>query len=343
MSFILRIFFSGLIVFVPSENKKEVTVLLLDVPHAHHATGAATIPEHKPVLLARAAGCDGNCPRVDSDVASFLYPHAPSSSAAVDSLGHAVGRGAVWQLAGSELGFGIPSTGVTLRQAASADGKAIPENVVERGDFDWVANLKDIDPTLGQIDPAVFSENPPPGLIVARLTLSSGELSTHEVIQVDGKVMPIEFRPMSGKAKKPYVRAAAGWVEAKVTVPGKSLRIVETSFAGKEKREMLLTPESGNIDVAVLNISRPVRPTRTAPPQPGMHFRRFWDLAEKRPAAAARPVPQVPRGNVAGRDWEALHRTEDVRTSPLLSAIFRDGRSPYDQVLCPVGQWYPNP
>lgn len=341
MSFILRIFFSGLIVFVPSENKKEVTVLLLDMPHSHHAAGAAAIPEHKPVLLARAAACDRDCPRVDVAVSRFLYPDAPSSSAAVDSLGNALRRGAVWQLDGSNLRFGIPSTGVTLMQSPSADGKAIPESVAERGDFDWVANLKHIDPTVGKIDPAVFGENPPPGLIVARLTLTSGELSTHSVIQVNGKVMPIEFRPMSGNGKSQYMRAAAGWVQAEVTVPGSSLKIVEETFAGKEKRVMVLTPEDGSIDVAVLNISRPVRPTGTATPRPGMHFRRFWDLAKEPPAAAARPIPQVPRARVAKLDWEPLHRDPAERSSPLLKAIFRDGRSPYDQVLCPVGQWYP--
>lgn len=341
MSFILRIFFSGLIVFIPSENKKELTVLLLNAAHPHHVAGEANIPEHKAVLLARAASCVGNCPRVDVEVSKFLYPDTPSGSAAVDSLAFAVGGGAVWRLAGSDLSFGIPRTGVTLVKTASVDGKVIPETAAERADFDWVANLKDIDPSVGGIDPAVFSNNPPPGLIVARLKLTGGDVSTRTVIQVNGKVVPIDFRPIAGKAKHPYARAVAVWVQAEVTVPGNSLEIVEETFAGQKKRTMSLKPVDGKIEVALLNISRPVQSSRTTVPQPGMHFERFWDLALDPPAPDQRPIPQVPGTRVVQRDWEALHPPQPERASALLQAIFREDRSPYDQILCPMGQWWP--
>ena len=41
MEFVLRIFFSGLIAFVPGDDGKELNVLLVQTPHASdHANGA---------------------------------------------------------------------------------------------------------------------------------------------------------------------------------------------------------------------------------------------------------------------------------------------------------------
>ena len=66
MEFILRIFFSGLMALIPSEDGTELTVLLLNVEHAHHVSDGTTLAQHKPLLVARAGNCTGQCPTRDS-------------------------------------------------------------------------------------------------------------------------------------------------------------------------------------------------------------------------------------------------------------------------------------
>ena len=334
MGFILRIFFSGLIAFVPSEDGKEVTVFLIDAQQAHHGSALAGVPEHKAVLIARAAACDGVCTRTNSSVSSFLYPEEVARTAAVDALSLAVDQGMVWQLAGSDLSFNMPRDGVKIAHTAMP-GKSVPDTEAERTDFGWVAKLKTIDPNLGALDPALFSDHPPEGLIVARLKLTSGALSTYSMVQVKGEVMPIDFRP-AGSVKPNYLRAVASWVEAEIHVPDDSLEVVETRFGPGTPRTVSLKPSNGRIDVAILNVSRTTSRARTQTPMPGLHFARFWDLAVHPLASCARPIPQVPTTEVEHRNYAALHSD---RQSELLERLFPDGRGPYDQILCPMSQY----
>jgi hypothetical protein len=188
---------------------------------------------------------------------------------------------------------------------------------------------------MSTLQPAIFSPNPPDELIVARLTLTSGKVSTYSVIQVDGEVMPIDFRPLSGKGKS-YTRAVASWVQAEIQVPGDSLQVVEERFSDGRKRTVSLTPVGGIIDMAILNVSQPVRRTPGKPPGPGMHFARFWDLAASPPASNRRPIPQLPQSRVETRNFAALHSEPQ---SKLLQRVFPGDRSPYDQLLCPMSQY----
>lgn len=343
MSFILRVFFSGLIAFVPSEDGKELTVLLLDGVQAHqHVPAGSTViamAEHKPVLFARAGACDGDCTRQNAAVASFFYPDVDTPAAA-ESLANAVSGGAVWPLDGSNLRLGTAKDGVKLAHATSARAKPLPDTTTERADFGWVAQLKAIDPGAGPLKPAVVDGVPPEGLVIARLHLTSGKVSTYSVIQVGGNVTPIDFRPLLSDAKEPYARAVASWVQAEIRVSGDSIRIDETSFAGTPKRSMTLKPSNGVVELALLNTTRPMRDVRVEEPAPGAHFARYWDLTQNPPAAGARAIPQVSRAKMAVRDWNALHPNTRARRSPLLEdLLFAGGRSPYDLILCPMAQY----
>jgi hypothetical protein len=341
MSFILRIFFSGLIAFIPSEDGKTITVLLLDSGSAHmHAASTTAIPPHMPMLLVSGGGCSGDCTTRNEEIAEFLYSDVASQSAAEGSLAAAVGGGAVWRLAGSELRLGIPEGGVNLVHSATVASKTIPDTPEERADFRWVANLKKINPSIGILNQELFSSAPPADLVVARLTLKSGDFSTYSVIQIDGKVTPIPFHSPAWRGRKPYVQAVASWVEAKIQVPGDNLEIVEKKFASDETRSVRVSPRNGVVEMAVLNISRPpVQRQTTALPRPGLHFERFWLLAQHPPAETERAIPRAPRVLTAQRDWSLLHPGTSERASLLLDhLLLPGGRSPYDQILCPMVQ-----
>jgi hypothetical protein len=105
---------------------------------------------------------------------------------------------------------------------------------------------------------------------------------------------------------------------------------------------MSLTPLNGIIDLAVLNISRPIAPLPNRVPQAGTHFDRFWDLAQHPPASVDRSIPHLPRTRVATRDVESLQPATTTVPSALLNQIFvHGGRGPYDQILCPMSQYSP--
>ena len=340
MTFILRIFFSGLMTFVPSQDGKYLTVLLLDAAHAQHNANGVALPEHKALLIARGGGCEGDCIDRDPSVSGFLYPEVGSESAASDSLLAAVSGGSVWELNGSQLSFGTPDDGVTLFKAGTTRGKSIPDNATERSDFRWVASLKEIWPAAGALNPAVLSPKPPEDLIAARLELHSGTVSTYSVIEIGGQGLPIEFRPLSGGVRAPFRRAAANWVEAEVVIPGKDIEIVSQAFADGTKRTMRLTPQDGVVEVAVLNISRPVANDGHAMAQPGVHFARYWSLVQNPPAPDKCPIPQAAQSAVVRRGSGAQHPEDKSRSSVLLDRLlFPGGRTPYEQLLCPMSRY----
>jgi len=162
MSFILRILFSGLMTFIPSQDGKELTVVLLNANH-HHVSDGTELADHKPLLFARAGSCSGDCPTRDAAIAQFIYEEQ-SQSAAQDALEAAVTGGAAWQLAGSDLSIrktsanaaDLPPLTFVENARASSNGVplAIPTTSTERTDFSWLADLKQICPNDCTVDPA---------------------------------------------------------------------------------------------------------------------------------------------------------------------------------------------
>jgi hypothetical protein len=191
MSFVLRIFFSGLIAFVPSPDGKELTVLLLNGGHPYTLSDGARLEHHRPLLLARAAHCEGSCGTTDAEIAHYLFPD-PSEERAGHSLQQALLGGGAWQLDGIELSI-KPSgadaktspSDLELRQTVQLDKNGrpglIPKTSQEREDFRWVPDLTTIDPSIGGLNPVVLSLHPPTDLIAARLTLTHGKVFTYRL------------------------------------------------------------------------------------------------------------------------------------------------------------------
>src|SRR5438067_7569832 len=109
-SFILKILFSGLMIFTPSQDGKEMTVLLLAAGHNHHLSDGSALQRHNPMVIARAGACSGDCPKRDASVAHAAY-NDQTPSTAQDSLEAAVGGGAAWMLSGSDLSLQKASSG----------------------------------------------------------------------------------------------------------------------------------------------------------------------------------------------------------------------------------------
>lgn len=344
MDFLVRIFFSGLIAFVPSTDGKELTVLLLETHAAHSMSDGTTVPQHIPMLLARAQSCSGDCNQRDPVIAQVLFSDRPASQA-LDSLDVALDGGGAWTLDDVDIsvrqpGGGDPPMPPLFLQTSTRNGKPVPATSAEREDFGWVPNLKQVLPSFGTLNPALFGARPPKSIVAARLRLKSGRVFTHRLIRVDGKVVPLHFRALASKRDTAYVQAAAGWVAADIRVPGDSVEVVAQSFDGGAERSMKLAPRDGLVEMAILNLPPVVLPSpaeKRIAPLPGRHFEMFYSLAEKPAAAKQRPVPLVRAPRVTA-DFDALHPPDAV-ASPLLEKLrLESGRSTYDIVLCPVGQ-----
>lgn len=350
MSFLVRILFSGLMAFVPSEDGTELTVLLLSVDHGYHTSDGAALPHHNPLLIAR-GNCAGDCPRRDADIAKILYIDRPVTQAQ-DSLATAVGNGGAWILYDSELAIrkgatsdpALPALVLRRNDRGIVNGQpqVIPTTSNERRDYSWIANLKQVCGSGCALDPAVLAAQPP-GIVVARLRLKTGSVFTYSVARIGSDVTPVQFKRLDGTGSvSPYSQAVATWVGADIEVAGESIQIAEAKFDGSAGRTMTLAPDaSGKVEIAVLNLPPfvpPASPNNNAP-QVGKHFETYYDLLENPPAKEARlvvlgggapstpPYPQVA--------WSAVH-PQDALWSELLNQLrLNAGRTAYDRTLCP--------
>jgi len=349
--FVLRIFFSGLIALQPSTDGKEVTVLLIDTPHQYALAGGTTLAHHTPIVLARAANCQGTCiTDAQASIARFLYANKTPQQASTALDGALLGGGA-WKLAGSDLklvGAEEPLTIVSDVRGQTENGtpRLVPTTAEEREDFSWVADLSAIAPGTEGLRTALSGSAPPADpLIAARFKLRSGKLFTYSLVKIDGKARPVHFRKPSGEgADAPYTQAVANWVAADIRIPGEFVELVETSFTDStQQRSMKLYPQNGRVELAILNLppfEAPAPDAEAPVPAPGQHFQIYYDLVKTPPEAAERLVPHTPATPSSCEpqvDWVTLHPKlrlwsdllEQLNLSPR-------GKSPYDVTLCPI-------
>jgi len=352
MEFVLRIFFSGLIAFIPSSDGKELTVAMIDTPHAYEMADGTTLAHHKPLLLARAASCEGTCRTDDhTSIAQFLYAKKTTQEALTSFNGALLGGGA-WQLSGSELSLDGPEGPLEIRTGARGSDEngalhRVPQTAAEREDFSWVTDISDLSPGTEGYDSALTASGNPGDLVAARLRLRNGKVITYSVIKIDGKARPVHFRKPSGEGPDAsYAQALANWVEATIRVPGDSLEIVDQSFADPaRKRTMKLHPQNGVVEIALLNLPPYETPDPDAPsaaPKPGQHFQIYYDLVKTPPAQTERLVPHLPLSPSASdpqTDWGTLHPRQ-VLWSNLLEQLGLSprGKGPYEVALCPITQ-----
>jgi len=365
MSFILKIYFMGMIAFVPSGDGQEMTILLQDVRDGHYASDGSHIDTHLPMLIARSSACSGDCLDDLEPVAMHLFKGA-EGVARGDEMTHlegAIGNGAALVLDGSDLGVESVDLniepqrgGVTifspLSTSAQMDRNVFPRTSEEQGDFSLIASMGAIAPELAEIDPQLMGENPgATGLIIGRLRLDQGEIRTHSLVQYGGKIAPLSFRRLgdssrSGEPVGPLGDSAV----VEIPVAGCEVYFRERKFSGEPGRVIRLAPESCEggevLEVALLNL-----PPRGAHDQNrregnaashrsatvGTHFELFYELAARRPPVRQRPVPHVAEAP-QGVTIPPQRRTgaPDGLLDRLGLGAFRGG---YSASICPLSQY----
>lgn len=348
--FILRIFFSGLMAFRPSPDGTEVTVLLVQTPHEYALSDGTSLAHHMPLLVARAANCEGTCTTQDhASIAQFLYNKTPQE--AVAALNGAILGGGAWLLSGSDLSVTGATEPLSIRanvrgHTATGSLQLVPTTPEEREDISWVPSMTGLMPgTQGFKAAMTGTEAPPPCMIVARLKLHSGKLFTYSLVKIDGKAKPVHFRKPSGEGPEAdYRQAAADWVAAEIHIPGDSVEIVDQSFAdGDPRRSMKLYPQDGLVEIAMLNLPLFVAPAPDAVvsiPAPGQHFQIYYDLVKRPPARADRLVPfatSTATDTDPQVDWAALHPRQTLWSNLLEQLnLSPRGKTPYNLTICPI-------
>src|ERR1043166_4322744 len=316
--FILKILFSGMIVFSPNQDGTEVTVLLLNAGHTHHLSDGSALQDHKPLLIARAGNCAGDCPTSDAGIAQFLYEDQ-SASVALDSLGTAVAGGGAWTLNGSDSSIVKASNSdpdlpaLSIVRDARSSSSIIPSTSGEREDYSWVTDLHQLCSTC-TVDSNIYAAQPP-DTIAARLHLRNGRLFTYSIGRIGSNVTPAQFKRLDGTGSvSSYSQAIATWVEADIEVSGSGIEITEDKFNGDPGRTMTLTPDANNtVEIAVLNLPPFVPPAsaNNDAPQVGKHFEKYYDLFTNPPSAADRLVPFAGAApgapSYAAVTWTSVH------------------------------------
>lgn len=345
--FTLKIFFLGLIAFSPSPDGQELTVLLVDGRQGYTASDGTEIGPHHAFLMATAGSCQSDCTAGDQRTAEFFFGEY---GGALGRLSDALAGGAVWRLSESEIVLRAPQelTGQPLALAqtrtAVAFPSALPANPLEASDFSWIANLGQISPASGGLDPDHLQEPSWTGWVVATLRLRNGRVSAYRLAGVENQVIPIGFRALGGGATSNYSQALADSVMAEIEIEGEAVEIVEKSFDGATRRTLRLKPNAQRVvELAILNMP-PVHnghaghastPNPTALPDPGKHFELFYQLTDNPPAKIDRLVPHADTRE--GVSWSTLYPTRRQSDSALLSALgLDDPRTILERVLCPI-------
>ena len=346
--FILKILFSGLMIFTPSQDGNEVTVLLLSANPSHHTSDGSALQQHKPLIIARGGGCSGDCPTRDGEIAQFVYADQ-SLATAQDSLEAATAGGGAWVLSGSDISLQKASSSdpalpaLSLTNTARATSSIIPSTSSEREDISWIASVKQLCGSTCTLDSSVL-DSVPPSSIVARLHLRNGRLFTYSVSRIGANVTPVHFARLDGSGSaSSYSQAIASWVGAELQISGSGIEVVESKFNGDPGRTMTLTPDADNsMEIAVINFPPFVPPASSIndAPQVGKHFEMYYDVLQNAPAQETRLVPFA--GAVGGAEYPSVayttvHPTSAVY-SPLLNKLRLDvGRTAFERVFCPPG------
>ena len=349
-SFVLKILFSGLMIFTPSSDGHEMTVVLLAADQSHHLSDGSALQQHKPLLIARAGSCSGDCPTRDSDIAQFVFGDQ-SLSTAQDSLEAAVAGGGALVLSGSDIALQKRSSSdpdlpaLSIVSNARAQSSIIPTTSSEREDISWIADLEQTCGSTCALDSAVLGSTPP-ATVVARFHLRSGRVFTQAVARIGANVTPVHFSRLDGTGSaSSYSQAIATWVGAEIELSGSGITITESKFNGDPGRTMTLTPDANNsMEIAVLNLPPFVPPasSNNNAPQVGKHFEAYYDLMQSPPAKETRLVPLA--GPLSGAqyssvDWSTIHPQSAVYSTLLNSLRLDIGRAAYDRVLCPPGSF----
>ncbi len=314
MDFILRIYFIGLIAFVPDSDGQRMTALLVDARHSYIASDGEQVPEHYPMLFARAQNCSGNCHEQDTFLADTVFPSTLSAGERLTNLQDAVIGGGGWKLDLSQLRIVLPGASqmsltpfqlVGDGDTVAGPGRPLPSSSTPRDDFDYVADLREIVGESLVVDSTLL-DAPEKGRTVALMKLAAGDVTAQRLSGFKDEIVEFRFATAeelkNGLDLSMPLAALADRVMVEIKISGDRVRLEDRNSTTSTVRTMELTPQAGSnvIEVVIVNLPKHGFQFEGShlghPTTPGQifidhHFELFYELAECVPPRNRRPVP----------------------------------------------------
>lgn len=357
MGFLLRIYFIGLVAFVPDPAGQKMTVLLVDARNRYIASDGEEVPVHYPLLLTSAKDCAGDCTGQERTLADIIYPEALSPGERLDNLRRALGGGGGWALDLSELRIVLPepaqASSPPFRIAGLRDGPEtgtglpLPVGSSQPEDLDYVADLSEMAGRSLVVDP-VLLDGPERGRSVGLLRLAAGTVKAQRLSGFVEEIVEFRFATASelkaGLDLGMPARALADRVVVEIPIAGCSVRLEERNAETAGRRTMELSPASCNdgvLEVAIVNLPKHAfqlddghrrHEIPAAGPIIDRHFELYYELTQWPPPRNRRPVP----GYVNGDRVSRLAGTAESQFLVWLGLA--PGRGIWSQPQCVVAQ-----
>lgn len=279
--FILRVFFIGMIAFVPQRGGKALYVLL---PNSTHQMG--NVSAHYPIFTFSQSNVVGLNERNEWPKIKVLINGREDK----DSLG--------WYLAGERIQLpkgGLPFTLAKTRKKTSL----LPLNDEESWDFTWVPLLSQVIKSPAPVKRRLIT-NPSQEDLSAILKLSSGHLRTYSLSRYIDAVghdrnalISFSFATAGTQSTEGNCEQALAEIEvAEIPVMSPSVVIEANSFDGKSSSKVTLKPRPGEstVDVLLANLP-PSDPDEMRKNSLPLHFAHYYDLLDKAIKTPERLVP----------------------------------------------------
>ncbi len=315
MDIIIRIFFIGLIAFVPNEDGSEMTVVVERARDGHQTSDGHRVEPHLPLLFTRAP-CSGDCRPNPARIASFVYelPGRRNPRASLRQLDHALAGGGAWILDDVELVFEIPrqkgtdshsltfgpSGSTSLAYVGPVSGP-LPKTAEEARAFGWIAHMGRIAPESAQIEPDVLGADPTLGLVAARMKIDRGSLQTYTLAEYEGRTAQLGFQPIPATSPARPPQAYAHWVSLDIPIDASTcssgFNIRAQPLGVGDGRVMSLKPscEPGSVtEIAIVNLPAWEEARQSdiqVPSTTGPHFELYYKLSATPIEDAKRAIP----------------------------------------------------
>jgi hypothetical protein len=292
--FILRLFITGLVAFVPLPDGRTLDVLLPNATHLVHDD------PHYAMVVFDQRDVDQASGRDDWGKIAPLINGSGNSSA----------RG--WLLDGEQLRLGQGQV-VTLPLSLAhtlPSGSPRPVRPTSNGeewDFSWVPPLKMVSPVDDRVDAGLLAR-PTRDRVAGLLSLDQGYVRTYSLAraldeggQDRGEVLAFRFASPDSKVLA-CSQAMAEMVVVEIPVMAPSLRLASEVFGGGAESWVTLRPRPGQatVDVLLANLS----PSKPRTSSMAVHFQHYYDLLASQPEVAKRVVPspcEAPATMAAGQ------------------------------------------
>lgn len=309
--FELRIFFTGMVGFMRSQEGRFRAVLLStkNGKHIHLGNGGhVEVLPHESLLV--------------------FVPEAASNSSGQESPG-------VFRLDDEEVlispvgekngNSGKFKTGVELVKTLPVGQKGklpkppkLPKNPKQTRDFSWTADMqRTLDGAGFQLKPEVLDPKPG-GLIVSHLTLDRGTVETFQLTKFNGIINALEFRSSANKVVANYTQALSDITLVRVPIDAASLSVSTVQYGtGAKKASVQLRPLSLSgkktgkkvIDLLMCNISPKLKQGEKVSAR-AEHFLMYYDLLSNPPGVGDRPIPTIPSVQVSNDSGKQLEPSD---------------------------------